>query len=285
MKQSHIILIAAILVLCMISCSSCVAIYMYDPVYEQGRKQGLYPDKDDLAGSVWECTTANIKVYFFHDGSTELQYKKGETVYYGFFSILRRHVSLDIELLESFEENPENLPTDENGFVDGDIPYSWVYLLGGTYVYENNAIVVKVGYSHALLEDEVGTHIVFEKTDEEIPLEPTISYRCRELDMYLLAYDGIEGHYWGQVTFAGNSFYIKGTNRENSPVYFFHDVETSEICFEAFVFKEEETLIFRITNYHCYPNCRWEYQGATLTFTQEPLLSGVKNDAQHALQN
>ncbi|MBO7761909.1 MAG: hypothetical protein J6T24_03850 [Clostridia bacterium] len=289
MKRAHIILIAAILVLCMISLSSCVAIYMVDYEYERGKEKGLYFDDDDLDGSVWECTTANIKLYFFRDGTTEMQkmqYKKGETVYYGHVSLIRRELILMSEivepgLVESFEENPENLQVDKNGFVD--VPTSHETLLVGTYVYENDAIVVKVSYSHALLEDEVETHIIFEKTDEEIPLEPNISYRCRELDMYLLAYDSIEGYYWGQVTFAGDSFHIKGTRQGNSQLYQF--LGEYGLCFYAFVFEEKEALIFRLTDEHPNLACRWEYQGATLTFTQEPLLSGVKNDAQHALQN
>lgn len=250
--------------------------------FEKLREQGYYPSAEDYPNTVWQCVDQKMSFRIFSDGEDWMtgEFSDG-TGNYRFVAIISGY---NADIVFTAYDSPQ---TTDSPHYDADGVYFLhcePYVLGtlyAEYVFKDGKFVCTVNGGN-LANYRSGDILVFEPMGK-IVKDPVARYSCKEIDLWLEEFRGIEGYYSGEIMLDRKSVPIQALEIGNNDYYLISMQNgitnnlregTSSRLAHWFIENDGTTLKVRISDGHleeplAYPE--WDYEMAALTFTQVPM--------------
>ena len=263
---------AIILMLSLCGCPS--------PIYFLLDTAGYYPGTEKFPNTRWKCQEVDMYFDMFDCGELYMigEYTVDDKTYRAVVYFFMGGVDVDLcastDMLESTFLN-------EDGVAYKKCERNVIAELDASYLYKNGVIVFErlTVLSDFDIWHYEGDTLTFEKVDA-IAEEPSVRWRCEEIDMYIDSFSDTPGYYKGEITMDGEKVVVQGVELGNGNYYMFrlnekyNDVQgwNSDYLVCAFFEYTGGKIIAYITDEVCdsplvYDN--WTYSGTTLTFVQE----------------
>lgn len=249
--------------------------------YVKMKEQGYLPDANDFPNTLWKCREIDLSFQMMDNGERYVvgtYTANGQSFHtvgkFGYWGIGFSFYSTTTFSQSEYQYDGEHFIHYDNkmcGFVNTD------------YIYENETINCTV-VAFQDVGEPIPSELTFEKVGRVAQI-PGARLTAKELDMYLDAYDDVNGYYKGEIVLDGKKCSVQAyeigygglyqLSIQNGIVNNLKSTTSSTLVFMKFE-SAETGMIAKITddylgqNGKLYPNWSYSgYKGAVVTFERE----------------